>query len=182
MSVPFYFMRHYLYIRQFVVLLCMLAVLSLTAVEPVRGYRGFVDAAVDLGFPEDYHGDKIVEVYYGVSTSHGFQFNPHLFIGAGVMCERVHRDGYFKGMEYPIFAQARTDWTFGKFPLYGDIRIGGVVLGDYRMFVSPTVGYRFNWGRKMNLNLGLGMNFRTLGWGDEKTLHPQFAIRLGIDF
>ena len=150
--------------------------------EPQKGYRGFVDAGVDLSFRRGYYGNSTVTVYYGIATSHGYQFNSHFFLGAGVMYERVHRDSYFDGSEYPVYLHARTDWTLGGIPIYGDLRIGGVILGEYRLYISPTVGYRLSLGRKSNLNFGIGMNFRGYGWSDQKTLHPQLAIRVGIDF
>lgn len=48
--------------------------------------------------------------------------------------------------------------------------------------LSPTVGYRLNLGRKSNVNFGIGMNLRGYRWNDEKTLHPQLSVRVGVDF
>lgn len=62
--------------------------------------------------------------------------------------------------------------------IYVSVEFSGVNTG----FLSPTIGYRLNWGRKANLNLGLGMTFRGYGWSDEKTLHPQLSVRIGVDF
>jgi len=156
--------------------------LTATANEPGRGYRGFVDTNVDLSFRQDVFGNNSTTIFYGISTSHGYQFNRHLFLGAGIMYERHHPVTHNFGHGFPIFAHARTDWKFGNLPLYGDIRIGGVILGHNRLYISPTVGYRQNLGGKSNLNFGIGMNLRGLGWSDEKTIHPQLAVRVGIDF
>lgn len=155
--------------------------LTTTATELRKGYRGFVDANVDLSFNQSVYGETTI-VYYGVSTSHGYQFNPHLFVGAGLMLERHHPVSHNFGCEFPIFAHARTDWQIGRFPLYGDIRIGGVILGYDRLYISPTVGYRLNLGGRSNLNFGIGLNLRGYRWGDESSIHPQLAIRAGIDF
>lgn len=171
-------------LTRLILIILAMVVLPLTAAgrEPQRGYRGFVDTGVDLSFHRGYYGNSTATVYYGIATSHGYQFNSHFFLGAGVMYERVHRDSYFYGGEYPIYLHARTDWTLGRFPVYGDLRVGGVILGEYRLLISPTVGYRLSLGRKSNLNFGIGMNLRGYGWSDEKTFHPQLAIRVGIDF
>lgn len=171
-------------LTRLILIILAMVVLPLTAAgrEAQRGYRGFVDTGVDLSFHRGYYGNSTVTVYYGIATSHGYQFNSHFFLGAGVMYERVHRDSYFYGGEYPIYLHARTDWTLGRFPVYGDLRVGGVILGEYRLLISPTVGYRLSLGRKSNLNFGIGMNLRGYGWSDEKTFHPQLAIRVGIDF
>lgn len=155
---------------------------TMAANEPQKGYRGFVDTNVDLSFQQGAYGDNTTTVYYGISTSHGCQINRHYFLGAGLMFERHHPVSHNSGFGFPVYLHARTDWTFGKFPLYGDVRIGGVILGDYRLYLSPTVGYRLNLGRKSNLNFGIGLNLRGYRWSDEKALHPQLAVRVGIDF
>ena len=167
--------------RLLFILLTFICFASATAREPERGYRGFVDANADLSFYHDYYYDSSVVTYYGISTSHGYQFNSHLFLGVGVMSEHIH-DGYRSFNGFPVYLHARTDWRFGRFPVYGDVRIGGVIFGEYRLYLSPTVGYRLSLGRKCNLNFGIGMNFRGYGWSDTKTLHPQLAFRFGIDF
>ncbi len=161
-------------------LLALLIVLSASATDPRRGYRGFVDANVDMTIHSGDDGGVIV--YTGISTSHGFQFNSHYYLGAGIGWELVVDDGWLSSYQHPYYLHGRTDWTFGHFPLYGDIRVGGVLWGEHRFFLSPTIGYRLNWGRKANLNLGLGMTFRGYGWSDEKTLHPQLSVRIGVDF
>lgn len=62
--------------------------------------------------------------------------------------------------------------------------------------MSPTIGYRLNWGRKMNVNFGVGMTL--LGMTDEISTHSSdvyhpsskkrryaetfFTLRIGIDF
>ena len=60
--------------------------------QPSRGYRGFVDVGVTGSFNKladidsrfqwevyDYSRDT----YFYISTTHGYQFNNHLFVGAG---------------------------------------------------------------------------------------------------
>lgn len=177
-----FFLKYKTITQIFLVLAVSLLPLTASAADPAKGYRGFVDANVDLSFHHGGYGNNTVTAYYGISTSHGYQFNSHYFLGAGVMFERHHPVSHNLGYEFPIYLHARTDWTFGRFPLYGDVRIGGVMFGEYRFYFSPTVGYRLNLGHKSNLNFGLGMNFRGYGWSDQKTLHPQLAIRVGIDF
>ncbi|MDE6301926.1 MAG: hypothetical protein K2M19_09450 [Muribaculaceae bacterium] len=151
--------------------------------EPERGYRGFLDANVDLQFEREYNGNNTTTVFYGISTTHGYQFNHHFFLGGGLMVERNHPYPYDNSLiDIPFFVQARTDWTFGQVPLYGDLRVGGIVFGEYRIFISPTVGYRHKLGKKSSFNFGIGMNLRGCSWSDEKTFHPQLALRVGIDF
>ena len=68
------------------------------------------------------------------------------------------------------------------------------------IYFSPAVGYRFNWGRKVGINLGLGMTlaaykreiyditvvpgeiFDIKYVGTEHPLKPYFSFRVGFDF
>lgn len=170
-------------IRRILLALTVL-VLSFPAMasEPLKGYRGFVDLNADLSFEQGGYGNATTTVFYGVSTSHGYQINSHYFVGAGLMFERHHPVSHNSGYSFPVYLHARTDWKLGRFPVYGDLRVGGVILGDYRLYISPTVGYRLNLGGKSNLNFGIGMNLRGCRWSDEKSIKPQLAFRVGIDF
>lgn len=168
---------------------------------PQRGYRGFVDLEfstgkehnnVDMGEDEAYH-------FFGLATSHGYQFNRHLFLGAGAMFSALSSR---INVLMPVFAHFRYDTAFSRFTPFGDIRLGyNVIDGDKGtgVYFSPSVGYRFNWGRRLNLNLGLGMTVLGTSYKDydyieggpskgsynvikEHGTDIFFTVRLGIDF
>ncbi|MDE6395892.1 MAG: hypothetical protein K2K84_01315, partial [Muribaculaceae bacterium] len=92
--------------------------------------------------------------FTGVTTSHGYQINPTFFVGAGIGMERCTK---FDDWVAPVFAQGRADFLFGKFTPFADLRLGYQFGQGGGVYFSPTVGYRFNWGRKAGINLGLGM-------------------------
>lgn len=185
--------------NKFLSLLCALCCIgSIFAREPQRGYRGFVEWSNDVtSFKIDEHTSQSF-YYTGVSTSHGFQFNPHLFVGGGITLERyVDYDTWFT----PIFAQVRTDQKWGKFTPFGDLRVGYNSADGAGYFLSPTIGYRFNWGRKVNINAGLGLTLRGYSveqydfdidivngyfdmtyLGTKHSTKAMFSFRLGIDF
>lgn len=169
--------------KTILIAIMVLNCLSGFAIAPHSGYRGFADINCDMAFPKYWWGESRTDIYFGLSTTHGYQFNPHFFLGGGIMIERYKEggDSYSYG-ELPYFAQARTDWTFGKANVYADLRFGGVVGGEYRLYLSPTVGYSFPIGKGSDMYLGVGMNFRGCSWGYDKGLHPQLALRLGVDF
>lgn len=120
------------------------------------------------------------------------QFNPHFFGGAGIWIqfgagEVLHR------LELPLYIHCRTDWTFGKVPIYLDLRLGGTFFGrtiesgDDKLLISPTVGYRLNWGRRVCANFGIGLSFHGCDDGGSYgtshfTWHPLPTLRIGIDF
>lgn len=89
----------------------------------------------------------------------------------------------------------RYDYSYRKFRPFGDVRIGYNIFDGF--YMSPTIGYRLNWGRKMNVNFGVGMTL--LGMTDDRiyvtspdgSRHSYtkkhyaetfFTLRIGIDF
>ncbi len=181
------------------ILACLLAVSAAQARQPERGYRGFVewsnaltteDAIVINGTSDD---SKTL-FYSGVSTSHGYQFNPNLFLGAGLAVE-FNSDH----CNVPLFVQLRTDQEFGRFTPFGDLRLGYDCCDGGGVFFSPSIGYRFSWNRRLGVNVGVGLTVR--GYkvdkyvveaeddrlvatysGTESRTRAMFAFRIGIDF
>lgn len=183
-------------------LIILLSIFSFVAEakEPTKGYRGFVELNMNLGsydayknttntFMEEYNAHYML---YGISTSHGYQFNPHLFVGAGVWIQAgagnvLHR------LALPVFIHGRTDWTFGKVPLYFDLRLGGTFYGrtidrgDDKLIISPTVGYRLDWGKRVCANFGIGISIHGCDDGGSQgethyTWRPLPSLRIGIEF
>ena len=56
----------------------------------------------------------------------------------------------------PVFAEVRFDARWNRFIPYFSAQIGANVAERGGMYFSPTVGYRFNWGRKSAINFGVG--------------------------
>lgn len=157
-----------------IILTAVLLPLTVFAIQPQRGYRGFVDwsntATLDLGFlsADNEPGDE-TEIFTGISTSHGYQFNDWLYVGGGIGFEyNLSRKEYGHPLMdntgttklrciVPIFAEGRLDAKWGRFTPYFSARIGANVANHGGIYFSPMVGYRFNWGRRSAINLGLGM-------------------------
>lgn len=187
----------------------LLAVIAFTyeseARQPKRGYRGFFEWSNSVRSDNfgvfDINGNLRMErqgsFYTGFTTSHGYQINPMFFIGAGLGMERC---GKLDNWVAPIFIQGRLDLKFGKFTPFGDLRLGANVAEGVGIYISPTIGYRFNWGRKMGINLGAGLtlagyradhyegtitgpdSYEIQFVGTKNHIRPYFSFRLGIDF
>ncbi len=146
-----------------ILLLFAIVTLSLGAFarQPQRGYRGFIEwdnnIRREAGLLE---GSRSNYLYTGLSTSHGYQFNPHFFLGAGVAVQIYNK--YYTGWILPIYLQARTDQKFGKFTPFGDMRIGYSLTDGGGIYFSPMIGYRFNWGRKLGINVGVGLTVKQI--------------------
>lgn len=129
--------------------------------QPERGYRGFAELGgriynCSYGYFSNTHFSP------GISTSHGFQFNSWLFAGAGI--DYTLDDGKYLGDHnydpdnylLSIFAHGRTDLKLGKLTPFCDVRLGWNASSCGTVYFSPSIGYRFNWGRKVGINLGIG--------------------------
>lgn len=171
-----------------IILLIMVSTAVAFSRQPERGYRGFLEFNMDFYKHFDYYPYGHIDPIYAISTSHGYQFNPHFFLGAGLMFQNCHE---MQGIiNFPLFIQGRTDWTFGKVPLFLDLRLGGTIFGslndeDDRLLIVPTVGYRLNWGRRTCANFAIGISLH--GCDDSSmmthiTFHPLPSIRIGLEF
>lgn len=122
-----------------------------------RGYLGFVETGIAIGIG-DYNLNR-----WEVNTSHGYQFNPYLFVGGGV---GVHY--YFDASDalIPVFADFRANVLPGKIAPYADFKIGyslGVSDGLYGagLFLAPSVGVRFGLGDNTHaIRAGLGFSLQ----------------------
>ncbi len=173
--------------------------------QPRRGYRGFLEWSNQVSREQIWSGYGSPETYLstGVSTSHGYQINPIVFVGAGLSVERC---GKLDRWIVPVFAEGRADLQLGRFTPFADLRAGANFAEGIGVYLSPTVGYRFNWGRKAGVNIGLGYTLAgykvecyegqiygpalggdyTISYvsyvGTEHHTRSYFTFRLGIDF
>ncbi|MDE5880091.1 MAG: hypothetical protein K2H60_00030 [Muribaculaceae bacterium] len=145
-------------------LLCVFYTATGLARDLTRGYRGFVEVDGSFGKcdywnDEKWTYDKDNLLFLGIATSHGYQFNPHFYLGAGLMLACAFPTG---DMTIPIFADARYDAHFGRFTPFIDIR-GGLYFdggSECDLYLSPTIGYSFLRSKKLNFNLGAGITLR----------------------
>lgn len=183
------------------ILICQI----MDARQPKSGYRGFFEWTNSVRSENfgtlDFNGNLMTlrdnTFYTGFTTSHGYQINQMFFIGAGLGMERC---GKLDNWVAPLFVQGRVDLKFRKFTPFGDLRLGANLAEGVGMYLSPTIGYRFNWGRKMGVNLGLGLSLAGYRaehyegtWTDPDSyeihyvatrhhVRPYFSFRVGIDF
>lgn len=183
----------------------VLTALSAFPRQPQQGYRGFVEWSNSLRSEKfgnlDFAGNIYMyreNVFYtGFTTSHGYQINPMFFVGGGLGMEKCRNLGDWI---VPVFVHGRADFMFGKYTPFGDIRIGANLADGIGVYFSPAIGYRFNWGRKTGINIGLGLTLAgykaehyegTFNGPYDYDLHyvgtrhhmrACFSFRLGVDF
>lgn len=149
----------------FVFLFGLIGSFTSMARQPQRGYRGFIDwnnfLEFNFGFLAGDPGDS--RFYTGFTTSHGYQFNDWLYVGGGtgftynLNYSSNRHENDFTHFVIPVFAEGRLDAKWGRFTPYFSTQLGVNVVNHGGVYLSPMVGYRFNWGRKSAINFGVGM-------------------------
>lgn len=185
--------------RIITILTAAFVVFGASSRQPQRGYRGFIDCSNSYRTESSFTGFPRISTYYaGISTTHGFQFNPTLFVGGGIDFERCWKYDY---NVLAVYAEARADMKFVKFSPFGDVRFGFDGADGGGIYFSPSIGYRFNWGRKTGVNLGVGLTLQGFThdlveinqspdggyWvydeiGQYHGVRAFFSFRLGFDF
>lgn len=116
-----------------------------------RGYRGWVETggAVGLGV----YGSGI----FSFSTSHGYQFNPYFFLGAG-----IGLDYHFgESTAYmPVFANARGYFADKKIAPFVDAKIGYAPIDGCGVYFSPSIGVSIGVSKKCAVNISIGYNMQ----------------------
>lgn len=187
--------------RILLIVLALIACLLVSARQPERGYRGFVDwnNSIRLYYNDGWIPTPKYEYSYysGISTSHGYQITPVWFVGAGLSIEHSRHEGRYI---LPVFLEGRADFKWGKFTPFADLKAGYHLTDNGGPYISPSIGYRFNWGRKVGINLAIGCAFKCYSVDIiHYELHPgsmnptrivekdhyidcPLCLRLGIDF
>lgn len=165
---------------------------GISSKEPRKGYRGFVDLSGEALFERKYSNDRdIVYSASGITTTHGYQFNEHFFVGGGAgisfLTYNFKDQGATFGIDCSVFAAGRADWRIGKVPRFADLRVGTFITSrtghnDDRMFISPVVGYHCSWGRKVSLNIGAGLSFHLIDRNNDSDWELMPSVRIGIEF
>ena len=115
-----------------------------------------------MGFLVGGGGDSYVST--GFTTSHGYQFNSWLYVGGGTgfvynlnwkPLWQTHKNDKSRYV-IPLFAEVRLDAKWNRFTPYFSAQIGANVAERGGFYFSPMIGYRFNWGRRSAINIGLG--------------------------
>lgn len=91
-----------------------------------RGYRGFVDMNAEAYFKKKtlYGSHDIVHSVIGFTTTHGYQFNNHFFVGGGtgLVAMTFNYNSFGLNIGFPIYAFGRFDWNIVKVPLFADLK------------------------------------------------------------
>lgn len=151
------------------------------------GYEGFADVSLLATMT----GESAVSV----STTHGYAFNPWLFIGGGVACD-IYREALFT----PVYAAARFTFRDSGLSPYADVRVGfspgkkDDSLWAMGAYFTPALGVRFALVGRCALNVGVAYVLQSQStdysyddgykryFGTSVTLHHALSLRVGVAF
>lgn len=167
-----------------------------------RGYRGFVDGSLVCGNLET-DGLDFSRTNIGIMTAHGFQFNPHIFLGGGLGF-RFNAGGddiYWLDSDetveaynvyLPIFAAFRYDIMDKKVSPFLEYRLGGYAslsadeycsLGG--IYMNMNFGVRI---KRLNISCGyetmpgtFSIDLDNMGSADIDVKQNSFVFRVGVD-
>lgn len=155
-----------------------------TGVE--EGYRGFWETNMIIG--NDGIFSKINTKGGGISTSHGYQFNPYIYLGGGLSFQYYCFD-YYDGNTYslPFYADFMVNMVDGKISPFFDLKLGYSFADIQGVYFSPSFGVRFGLRDNFAINATVGYSLQGYGeydsyWRDDYYNIHCLKIALGFEF
>ena len=184
--------------------LCFMTFCAIKAGTIQKGYHGFAD----VGY--GYCDESLAPTTIDITTSHGYQFSPYIFLGAGIgfdftgKAEYGNVDGHpFQKrdamVDIPVFFNGRLNFTKTKVVPFLDLKAGSYVNNGSGLYTNFMVGCRFplsdnsglsiSVGGKIasmtiqNLKMSTGKYTYSLYYEDEKNHQfTYYVLKIGCDF
>lgn len=173
--------------KKITVLLLLIVIVGISAnAQTLQGkrYRGYVDICVSPGNDGVYH--DLNAMGYAAITSHGFQFNPYIFLGGGVGVHYCTFDHFNLEVAVPIFANFRANFSSGKVSPYFDAKLGYSASEIRGLYASPSIGVRIGLKRKFGINIQIGYSAQGYSYIDyyfpEKAYLHSVNASIGFDW
>lgn len=152
---------------------------SLAPAGDITGYRGFVD----LGFTKGL-GDSGAN-RFELTTSHGYQFTPYFFTGAGLGIH-YYMDMWWNSYNVPfipLFIDLRGNLMQGSIVPFIGLKGGYSLVVDDGLYggglyAAPSVGVKYMLSETFALNLSLGYSYQQ----DEGDNLSGISIKIGAEF
>lgn len=92
------------------------------------------------------------------STTHGYQFNPYLFVGAGLGLNFIPSDAVDM-MYMPLYLDVRVNLTKTKISPFIDLKAGHTVLDIESFYLNPNIGVNYNFYKSLSAYLKVGYTY-----------------------
>lgn len=152
---------------------------TLASASDITGYRGFVDFGFTKGLG-DSGADR-----FELTTSHGYQFTPYFFTGAGIGIH-YYMDMWWNGDNVPfipLFIDLRGNLMQGSIVPFIGLKGGYSLVVDDGLYggglyAAPSVGVKYMLSETLALNLSLGYSYQQ----DEGDNISGISIKIGAEF
>ena len=148
-----------------------------------KGYNGSIEYERDINSSDSHL------ITSAMFTVHGYQFNPYLFLGAGIGFQHMeYEDGglklSFTESTIPLFADAKIHLLKTRIAPFVEGRIGYCIKGFKGLYFNPSVGVSFGISPKTGGILAFGYSFQKLKGNEEidKTTLEGLSFRVGLFF
>ena len=133
-----------------------------------RGYMGFVEYGNAINTDDDNLLSTIV------STVHGYQFNPHLFLGGGFSFSHSTYSTQdiiynIKKNSIAVLADLRINILSRSITPYVNLRGGYSFVGLKSPYADPAVGVDFGITPHFGINVALGYRYRFYRYTDDQS-------------
>lgn len=116
------------------------------------GYKGMIEAG--RTFHLTYTPLHTTEV----ATTHGYQFNNYLYVGAGVGLN--FNSSEKKSLYMPMYLDVKANLLRSKVTPFIDLKAGYSVLDVKGVYLSPSIGVDYNFYRKLSVYLKVGYTYQ----------------------
>ena len=158
---------------------CLLIFLVVNAGTIQKGYHGFAEAGYC------YCTSQLSPTIIDVTTSHGYQFSPYIFLGAGVgfdytgeaKWEEVNGHPFEKrdaSVDIPVFFNGRLNFTKTKVIPFLDVKAGTYINNEGGYYLNAMLGCRLAISDNKGLSLAVGVKGRKI---TSKSLHIETGNR-----
>lgn len=117
-----------------------------------RGYKAFIDAGYTFGIG-DFKEDRLE-----ITTSHGVQINPYVYIGGGVGANYWIDSELFS---VPVFFNSRINFINKQISPYLDIKAGYSFFDVEGLYIAPSFGCKI-W--HFNVSIGYTIQRTKVEW------------------
>lgn len=179
-------MKNVLFTKKTILLFAAFVVFALNGYAQNHGYKGYVDAGYSIGIG-DYEFGRIE-----VNTSHGYQFNPYFFLGAGTGVHFMSSyetiiDVRDSKVDIPVFANIRCNFSKKKISPFIDFKGGTFVTNNGGLYLNGSVGCRFALNESQAVNIAIGyalekLEFENVNYKIPYSTNDTEAITLKIGF
>lgn len=142
-----------------------------------RGYHWNVATNFLFGNDGEYHG---VNVFGGgISTTHGYQFNPRIFVGGGMALHLHAMSNIETSLFVPLYADFRFTFVDKKVTPYLEAKAGYAVGRSDGSYLSPGFGVRIGLPKDKALNLTVSYTNQGFDFGE---FNHTCNIGIGLEF